>query len=125
MWLAALLRESIEQDSKEPFRRVWLFDLLKNAAEVVWSKAAEALGIVGANWHWLRHANATLLDAVGTPLGTVQALLGHSSAEVTREVYLHSLPADAKRAVADVEKLIGLNWTQVLEIPKTERLLIQ
>ena len=34
------------------------------------------LGLVGVNWHWLRHANATLLDAVGTPLGTVQALLG-------------------------------------------------
>ncbi len=25
------------------------------------------LEIVGVNWHWLRHANATLLDGVGTP----------------------------------------------------------
>jgi len=32
----------------------------------------------------LRHANATLLDAVKTPPGTVQAILGHSSAEITR-----------------------------------------
>ena len=46
------------------------------------------LELVGMNWHWLHHANATLLDAVGTPLGTVQALLGHSSSEITREVYL-------------------------------------
>ena len=30
----------------------------------------EKLGIEGVTWHWLRHANATLLDAVGTPLGT-------------------------------------------------------
>lgn len=40
------------------------------------------LSLVGVSWHWLRHANATLLDAVGTPLGTVQALLGHSSSEI-------------------------------------------
>ena len=26
------------------------------------------LGLTGVSWHWLRHANATLLDAVGTPL---------------------------------------------------------
>jgi integrase len=51
------------------------------------------IGLTGVGWHWLRHANATLLDAVGTPLGTVQALLGHSSSEMTRDVYLHSIPA--------------------------------
>ncbi len=25
------------------------------------------IGLTGVGWHWLRHANATLLDAVGTP----------------------------------------------------------
>ena len=58
------------------------------------------------NWHWLRHANATLLDAVGTPLGTVQALLGHSSLEITRKVYVRSIPADARAAVKKVEDLL-------------------
>jgi len=65
------------------------------------------LGLVGVGWHWLRHANATLLDAVGTPLGTVQALLGHSSSEITREVYLHSIPADARKAVEKVEEMLN------------------
>src|SRR5438552_3809327 len=32
------------------------------------------LGLVGVSWHWLRHANATLLDAVGTPLVTPKML---------------------------------------------------
>lgn len=83
-------------------------------------------GLTGVNWHWLRHANATLLDAVGTPLGTVQALLGHSSAEITREIYLHSLPADARTAVQKVEDLlIGPKWTQVVKIPETGSTLIQ
>jgi len=84
------------------------------------------LGLVGVGWHWLRHANATLLDAVGTPLGTVQALLGHSSSEITREVYLHSIPADARAAVQKLEDLlIGPKWTQVSEIGKTGSSLIQ
>jgi integrase len=84
------------------------------------------LGLTGVSWHWLRHANATLLDAVGTPLGTVQALLGHSSAEITREIYLHSLPADARTAVQKVEDLlIGPKWTQVVEMQKNGSSLIQ
>jgi integrase len=84
------------------------------------------LGLTGVSWHWLRHANATLLDAVGTPLGTVQALLGHSSSEVTRDVYLHSIPADARAAVQKVEDLlIGPKLTQVVEFEKTGSPLIQ
>lgn len=50
----------------------------------------EELKIPKIGWHSLRHSNATLLDAVGTPLGTVQSLLGHSSPEITRGIYLHS-----------------------------------
>jgi integrase len=84
------------------------------------------LGLTGVGWHWLRHAHATLLDAVGTPLDTVQALLGHSSSEITREVYLHSIPADAQAAVQKVEDLlIRPKLTQVVEIGKTGSSLIQ
>jgi len=51
------------------------------------------------------------------PLGTVQALLGHSSSEITREVYLHSIPADAKAAVERVEEL--LNRPKLTQVPET------
>jgi HNH endonuclease len=51
--------------------------------------------------------HATLLDSVGTPLGTVQALLGHSSSEITRGTYISSVPEDARKAVEGVENLIG------------------
>ncbi len=67
--------------------------------------ACQKLGLKGANWHWPRHANATMLDAVGASLGTVQALLGHSSSQIIREVYLHSVPTDAKDAVQRLENL--------------------
>lgn len=93
------------------------------------------IGLEGVNWHWLRHANATLLDSVGTPLSTTQALLGHSSPEITRDIYLHSIPADARGAVEKIEKLveaskleseiIGPNRTQVLETAELVTPLIQ
>jgi integrase len=80
--------------------------------------ACKALGLTGVNWHWFRHANATLLDSVGTPLGTVQALLGHSSSEITRDTYIGSVPADARKAVEGVENLIGPKWTRVSGWPE-------
>jgi integrase len=74
----------------------------------------EKLGLPKTTWHALRHCHATLLDAVGAPLGTVQALLGHASPEVTRQIYLHAIPAEQRRAVKGVERLlIGPKWTQV------------
>jgi integrase len=76
--------------------------------------ACKKLGLEGITWHSLRHSHATLLDAVGAPLGTVQALLGHSTSEITREVYLHSIPEDQRRAVAKVESLVfGFKRTQM------------
>ncbi len=61
-----------------------------------------------------------MLDATGAPLGTVQALLGHSSSEITREVYLHAIPDDQRKAVARVEALVfGLKRTQVPESSQT------
>jgi hypothetical protein len=108
------------------FRNISCPEDIENGRKVFTGPTCKRLGLTGVSWHWLRHANATLLDAVGTPLGTVQALLGHSSAEITREIYLHSIPADARTAVQKVEDLlIGPKWTQVVEIQKNGSSLIQ
>jgi integrase len=86
----------------------------------------DRLKIPRIGWHSLRHSNATLLDAVGTPLGTVQSLLGHSSPEITRGIYLHSLPAGAREAVQKVENLLtGPKRTQIEEIQDLGSTLIQ
>ena len=67
-----------------------------------------------STWHLLWHCYATMLDSVGTPVGTMRSLLGHSAPEITREVYLHAIPEEQRRAVCNVEKLIfGPKWTQV------------
>ena len=77
---------------------------------------SKRIGLPTISWHCFRHCNATLLDSVGAPLGTVQALLGHASPEITRAIYVHAVPEDQRRAVEGLEKLLfGPKRTQVAE----------
>lgn len=68
--------------------------------------AAKKLGLPGVTWHLLRHSHATMLDIAGTPIGTMQSLLGHSAPEITREIYLHAIPEEQRRAIEGVERLV-------------------
>ncbi len=87
--------------------------------------ACEKLKLTGIGWHWLRHTTATLSDSLGVPLGTVQTLLGHSSQETTRALYVHAVGADVKEAVQRVEDLmIGPKRTQVPDFPELTNTLI-
>ena len=83
--------------------------------------AAVRLGLKGFTWHWLRHLTASLLDAAGAPLGTVQTLLGHTSSEVTREHYIHAVSSESRNAVSRIEELlIGPKWTKIRQRQKGE-----
>ncbi len=84
--------------------------------------ACKELGLPAIGWHSLRHCNATLLDVVGAPLGTIQALLGHASPEITREIYLHAIPTEQRRVVESLEKQVfGPKWTQLFTVEKEGR----
>src|SRR5712691_4288207 len=90
---------------------------------VTCNRRAKSWGCQEFLGHTLRHCHATLLDAAGAPLGTVQALLGHSSPEVTRQIYLHAIQAEQRRAVEGVEKLlVGPKWTQIEEVTQRPNL---
>jgi len=47
-----------------------------------------------------------MLDGLGTPIGTMQSLLGHFVPEITREIYLHAIPEEQRRAMESVERLL-------------------
>jgi len=110
---------ALRQDVNDPERLVFATQsgrplCRRNLSQRHLRSTCKELGLPPITWHALRHCHATLLDAVGAPLGTVQALLGHASPEVTRQIYLHAIPEEQRRAVEKVEKLlIGPKWTQV------------
>jgi integrase len=77
----------------------------------------------GASWCHVapsEDSHATMLDSVGTPIGTMQSLLGHSTPDITREIYLHAIPEEQRRAVESVERLVfGPKWTKVQALTLT------
>src|ERR1700682_723079 len=77
----------------------------------------EELGLPRITWHCLRHCHATLLNAVGAPLGTIQALLGHASSEITRgrSICTRSLRSNAEREKEWRNFLLDPNGPKLLE----------
>lgn len=59
--------------------------------------------------HSLRHAHATLLLASGTDIKTVSERLGHSSIEITMDVYTHVLKELDKKASDNISNLLFKN----------------
>lgn len=71
-----------------------------------WRKLSSSLCLVGTQgrrvtFHDLRHSFATAAIASGIDIKTVSAIIGHSNAAMTLNVYADSLP-DTKRAAMDL-----------------------
>jgi integrase len=99
--------------------------LCRNLLNRQFKPTAEKLGQKEINWHWLRYATASLLDAAGAPLGTVQTLLGHSSPEVTREHYIHAVASESRGAIDRMQNLlVGPKWTQTQTLAQKGSLLV-
>lgn len=66
-----------------------------------WIDHRDGLGMEGVRVHDLRHAYLTLLQESGAPVAVAQALAGHTTSEMTLEVYTHPSEESMRRAVDD------------------------
>ncbi len=62
----------------------------------------EKAGVHYFRYHALRHAGASLMDSINTPIGTIQKILGHENRKTT-EIYLHSFNENEKQAIRAYE----------------------
>jgi integrase len=60
----------------------------------------------GNGFHAFRHANATMMDRLGTPLKLRQERLGHSDSRITQNIYTHVDSADASRVAGQLGEAV-------------------
>jgi len=58
--------------------------------------------------HDLRHVHATLAIATGADIKSLQRRLGHSTVQMTLNVYAHALASGDERIAAGLENLMAL-----------------
>ena len=74
----------------------------------MWRDAAGPLGIAkGDGFHQLRHFYVSLLIRAGESVKTVQIRLGHTSAQMTLDVYAGLWPEDEDRTRMAIDDVLG------------------
>ena len=115
--LKELLKHKENQDfHKEKYREIYddkgyvfaneignyiLIDTLRKS----FSKVLKDNNIRHINFHGLRHTYATRLFEKGVPLKIIQKLLGHSSLEITADIYTHIINGEKISAVQELNDL--------------------
>jgi integrase len=64
-------------------------------------------GLPTMRFHDSRHTAATLLINEGVPLEVIQQLLGHSSVQVTNQIYAKIKEGPLRQAAGVMERVLG------------------
>lgn len=79
------------------------------------TRYARAAGIKGATLHSTRHSVATWAIAEGGDIRSVQAVLGHSTASTTLNIYAGAVVEAQERVVATVGDVLAKAQAQLAE----------
>lgn len=71
-------------------------------------KLADKAGIKRFSMHTLRHTYATRCIEAGMRPKTLQMLLGHSSINITMNLYVHVTEDEKKKEVEKIEKMLNV-----------------
>jgi integrase len=69
--------------------------------------AYKAAALPKITFHDLRHSCASVLIARGVPITVVSAILGHSSPQITMQIYAHALQSGKREAADMLDKIYG------------------
>ena len=75
-------------------------------------------GVKYFRYHAIRHLTASVLDEMGTPIGTIQRILGHQNRKTT-EIYLHSIGDAERKAMDKLQEIDAFSKVEstLLEVP--------
>ena len=82
--------------------------MTRSAFARLWSKVTAAVPF-HVSPHMLRHTYATALYHAGVDLRAAQRLLGHSSIQMTADIYTHLQDADALAAGSQIDRYLAEN----------------
>ena len=71
-----------------------------------WRQICKALNLGDLRGHSARHFAATTMATMGVPLSVVGSIIGHSSEEITRQIYIHS----DTEAMADALRILNAKF---------------
>lgn len=95
--------------------------LLPSSVSHAVMKIVRRAGLRGVRVHDLRHTNASLLLRYGANTKIVQERLGHSSIQITADIYQHLTPGLQERAALNFEEGLAQEIEQVRAISKNSK----
>jgi integrase len=64
-------------------------------------------GVEWVGWHALRRGLATNLNRLDVPDKVIQGILRHANVRTTMDIYVKTVPEDARAAIRRLEKSLG------------------